>query len=56
MPSTVIFSVWRLVERYTIVDALGNPFTDPNCTFGNLGSVEIRGDHEVLRSAIFAYQ
>ena len=53
---TVIFSVWRSVERYTIVDELGNPYTDPAYTFADLGSAEVRGDHEVLQSAIFAYQ
>jgi hypothetical protein len=28
----VIFSVWRSVERYTFVDADGNPYADPHYT------------------------
>ncbi len=50
---TVIFSVWRSVERYTFVDADGNVYTDPNYTFGALGEVFVRGDHEVLQSKAF---
>jgi hypothetical protein len=53
---TVIFSVWQSVERYTIVDAEGNPYTDPSYTFEDFGSAEVRGDHEVLQSAIFDYE
>lgn len=50
---TVIFSVWQSVERYTFVDAEGHPYTDPGYTFADLGMMEIRGDHEILQSAIF---
>ena len=53
---TVIFSVWESVERYSFVDADGNPYEDPNYTFSDLGTTAIRGDHEVLQSAIFAAQ
>lgn len=53
---TVIFSVWESVERYSFVDAEGKPYTDPNYTFSDLGTTAIRGDHEVLQSAIFDAQ
>lgn len=49
---TVIFSVWESVEQYSFTDAEGNPYTDPNYTF-DLAPMPIRGDHEVLQSAIF---
>ena len=52
---TIIFSVWQSVERYSFVDEDGNPYTDPNYTFDDLGNLEIRGDHEILQSAIFDY-
>ena len=29
----VHFQVWELVERYTITDPSGEPFTDPNYVF-----------------------
>lgn len=53
---TIIFSVWQSVERYSFVDENGEPYTDPNYTFSDLGTIEIRGDHEILQSAIFDYQ
>lgn len=53
---TIVFSVWRSVERYTFTDENGNPYSDPNYTFGDLGYAEIRGDHEILQSALFDYQ
>jgi hypothetical protein len=49
---TVIFSVWESVEQYSFTDAEGNPYIDPNYTF-DLAPMPIRGDHEVLQSAIF---
>jgi hypothetical protein len=53
---TVIFSIWQSVERYTFVDAEGSPFTDPAYTFTDLGELVVRGDHEILQSAIFDHQ
>ena len=50
---TVIYSVWGSVERYTIVDANGNPYTDPNFTFSDLGVSEIRGDYEWDQTTTF---
>lgn len=50
---TVIFSVWQSVEAYSFVDENGDPYTDPSYTFADLGNLEVRGDHEVLQSAIF---
>jgi hypothetical protein len=50
---TVVYSVWTTVERYTFVDKDGNPFTDPNFTFADLGSAEILGDFERLESTSF---
>jgi hypothetical protein len=52
---TVVYSVWRTVERYTFVDKDGNPFTDPNFTFADLGRAEILGDFERLESTSFPY-
>jgi hypothetical protein len=53
---TVIYSVWSSVERYTIVDANGEKYTDPNFTFADLGSTEIQGEYEWLSSTIFDYE
>ena len=53
---TVIYSMWGSVERYTIVDANGNPYTDPNFTFSDLGTTAIRGEYEWLQSTSFPYQ
>jgi hypothetical protein len=50
---TVIYSVWSSVELYMIVDAEGNPYTDPNFTFADLGTTEIKGEYEWLSSTIF---
>jgi len=52
---TVVYSVWTTVERYTFTDRDGNPFTDPNFTFADLGSAEILGDFERLESTSFPY-
>jgi hypothetical protein len=40
---TVIYSVWTSVERYSFVDADGNPYEDPNFTFTDLGNDGDRG-------------
>lgn len=53
---TVIYSMWGSVERYTVVDANGNPYTDPNFTFSDLGDTEIRGEYEWLQSTAFDYE
>ena len=50
---TVIYSVWRSVEHYTVTDSLGNPYTDPNFGFSDLGQSNIQGEYEWLSSAIF---
>jgi hypothetical protein len=40
----VIFMLWELVERYTVVDAEGNPYTDPSYEFApSSGEAEVRG-------------
>ncbi|NNE44812.1 MAG: hypothetical protein HKN12_11450 [Gemmatimonadetes bacterium] len=40
----VIFMLWELVERYSVVDAEGNPYTDPSFEFDpNSGAAEVRG-------------
>ena len=53
---TVIYSVWGSVERYSIVDETGNPYTDPNFTFSDLGDTEIKGEYEWLSSTIFDFE
>ncbi len=53
---TVIYSVWSSVERYTVVDEAGEPYTDPNFTFADLGTTEIKGEYEWLSSTIFPYE
>jgi hypothetical protein len=50
---TIIYSVWGSVERYTVVDADGNPYTDPSFTFSDLGVSEIRGDYEWDQTTTF---
>lgn len=41
---TVIFMLWELVERYSICDANGDPYTDPSFEFDpDFGTVEIQG-------------
>ena len=52
---TVVYSVWRSVERHTFVDKDGNPYTDPNFTFVDLGTGQIVGDLESLVSTSFPY-
>lgn len=52
---TVIYSVWTSVERYTFVDKDGNPYTDPNFTFADLGSAVIQGEYEWISSTSFPY-
>lgn len=52
---TVVYSVWASVERYTIVDQDGNPFTDPNFTF-TVVPVDIKGEYEWISSTSFDYQ
>ncbi len=53
---TVIYSVWTSVERYTVVDANGNPYTDPNFTFEDLGTAEVQGEYEWISSTAFDYE
>jgi hypothetical protein len=53
---TVIYSVWRSVDRYTIVDENGDPFTDPNFTFADLGMTLVQGEHEWMSSTIFPFE
>ena len=53
---TVVYSVWTSVERYTFVDQDGNPYTDPNFTFSDLGSSEIQGEYEWISSTSFDYE
>jgi hypothetical protein len=53
---TVIYSVWTSVEHYTVVDKNGNPYTDPNFTFEDLGSSEIQGEYEWISSTAFDYE
>lgn len=50
---TIIFSVWRSVELFTIVDSLGSPYTDPDFSFTDLGYTRIVGDHEWHSSTEF---
>lgn len=39
-----IFMIWELVEKYSVVDADGNPYTDPSFTFDLSDAVsEVRG-------------
>ena len=52
---TVVYSVWSSVERYTFVDKDGNPYTDPNFTFADLGSAVIQGEYEWISSTSFPY-
>jgi hypothetical protein len=53
---TVIYSVWSSVERYSFVDAAGNPYTDLNFTFEDLGNAEIQGEYEWISSTMFDYE
>lgn len=53
---TIVFSVWQSVERYSFVDEAGQPYTDPSYTFSDLGNAVVRGDHQILQSAIFDYE
>lgn len=53
---TVIYSVWTSVEHYSFVDADGNPYTDPNFTFDDLGNAEIVGEYEWISSTAFDYE
>jgi hypothetical protein len=53
---TVIYSVWESVEHYTFVDKNGNPYTDPNFTFSDLGSADIQGEYEWISSTAFDYE
>lgn len=53
---TVVYSVWTSVERYTFVDQNGNPYTDPNFMFSDLGSAEIQGEYEWISSTSFEYR
>jgi hypothetical protein len=53
---TVIYSVWASVEAYSIVDVNGNPFTDPNYTFDDLGNAAITGEYEWISSTAFDYE
>lgn len=40
----VVLMLWELVERYTVTDVEGNPFTDPNFRFDlNYGQAEVHG-------------
>ena len=52
---TVIYSVWTSVERYSFVDAEGNPYVEPNYTFEDLGNAEIQGEYEWISSTTFDY-
>ena len=38
----VLYSAWSSVERYSIVDSLGNPWSDPNYTYTN-PVLDVRG-------------
>jgi hypothetical protein len=53
---TVVYSVWTSVERYSIVDKDGNPYTDPNFTFEDLGTALIQGEYEWISSTQFDYE
>jgi len=53
---TVVYSVWESVEHYTFVDEDGHPYTDPNFTFADLGSADIKGEYEWISSTQFDYQ
>ena len=52
---TVVYSVWSSVERYSFVDGDGNPYTDPNFTFEDLGNAEIKGEYEWISGTQFDY-
>jgi hypothetical protein len=53
---TVVYSVWTSVERYTIVDKNGNPYTDPNFTFEDLGTALVQGEYEYISGTQFDYE
>ena len=53
---TVIYSVWTSVERYTICDANGDPYTDANFTFSDPGNALIQGEYEWISSTAFDYE
>jgi hypothetical protein len=53
---TVVYSVWTSVERYSIVDEDGNPYTDPSFTFDDLGNAVIQGEYEWISSTAFDYR
>lgn len=53
---TVVYSVWTSVEAYSLVDKDGNPYTDPNFTFSDLGDTAIQGDYEWISSTQFDYE
>jgi hypothetical protein len=53
---TVIYSVWSSVEAYSLVDKDGNPYTDPNFTFSDLGDTDIQGEYEWISSTQFDYE
>jgi hypothetical protein len=48
----VHFQVWELVERYTITDSKGEPFTDPNYLFEPV-ELHIRGVAVALEATTF---
>jgi len=52
---TVIYSVWASVERYSVVDKDGTPYTDPKFTFADLGTAKIQGEYEWISSTAFPY-
>ena len=52
---TVIYSVWASVERYSVVDKDGNPYTDRSFTFDDLGTAKIQGEYEWISSTAFPY-
>ena len=53
---TTVYAAWITVERYTIVDRFGNPYTDPNFTFNDLGTAVIAGNREQIASKSFPHQ
>lgn len=53
---TTVYTAWVSVERYTIVDEGGNPYTDPNYTFSELGTAVLVGSREQIASKSFPHQ
>jgi hypothetical protein len=53
---TVVYAVWTSIERYSFVDQDGNPYSDPNFKFSDLGNVAIQGEYEWISSTAFDYK